>query len=320
MKLASLYFTKQGEAISIQLKNRLNETVDCYSKKNYKKNLDRIYSEYQGIIFVCSTGIAVRISAPFLQSKTSDPAIVVVDDLGRYAISLVSGHLGGANELTRKIATCLGCQPIITTATDSRGIEAIDLFAQKHDYIIEDFASVKKITSLMIEGKNIQLFTPFDEKIHYTHLVERNPDACIYVSYLDPIACNVPYCVLRPRVLHVGIGCRKGKSKEEILNAIQHAFQVNHLNLKCIKSVATIELKKDEPGIIQTCEALNCELQIFNNHEIEKIQHYFKASRFVKQHTGVTSVSEPCAYLASKKLLVHKIAMNGITVSIGVEP
>ena len=153
MKIACLSFTREGEKIARQIEDQLDEPVNCFDKSNYQPNLSRIFADYEGIVFISSTGIAVRLSAPYLKDKVSDPAVVVVDDMARFAISLVSGHIGGANSLAEKIAKLLGCQPVITTASDSRGIESVDLFAKNNGYLIRDLNAVRQITVLMLEGK-----------------------------------------------------------------------------------------------------------------------------------------------------------------------
>ena len=144
MKIACLYFTSSGETIAKRIVKSSDYEVHIYSKENYKSNLNDIFEHYNGIVFISSTGIAVRISAPFIKNKQIDPAIVVVDDLGRYSISLLSGHIGGANELAKNIAGYLNNQVIITTASDGRGIEAIDMFAKRNNLFIESFEDAKK--------------------------------------------------------------------------------------------------------------------------------------------------------------------------------
>ena len=299
-----------------RLAEKLDEQVELFPKQNYKEHLPTIFSEFQGIVFISSTGIAVRLSAPYLKDKTRDPAIVVVDDLGRYAISLVSGHLGGANKLAEKIADVLACQPIITTASDGRGIEAIDLFAQKHGLIIESMQDVKMLTGMMVDGLEIQIISEVDVSINYQHLVEEDPAGCIYVTSQERVECDLPHCLLRPKNLALGLGCRKGKSSREILDAITRVFQEHHLSVKSICSIATIELKKDEPGILDACQTLGAELRIFAPDEIRQVQDRFSGSLFVESQVGVSAVSEPCAYLSGGDLIIGKTAINGITIAV----
>ena len=316
MKLACLTFTQNGAGLANQLQAHFEGQVDIFSKENYKANLPRIFQDYEGIVFLASTGIAVRLSTPFLQDKAHDPAVIVVDDLGRYTISLLSGHLGGANALAQTIADILGCQPIITTASDGRGFEAVDLFAQRNGFIIENLEDAKSITAIMVDGHPIQMVSDIEVSIDYPHLVQEQPAGCIYVTSQAQITCPVPYCILRPKILHVGIGCRKGKPEEEILKAIHEVFQTHNLSIKSLASVATVEAKQHEVGIHEACAALDVPLRIFTNQEIHAVQHQFTESTFVQSHIGVTAVCEPCAYLAGGRLIVPKTAVNGITVAV----
>lgn len=316
MKIACLSFTRYGDKLAESIKKDLPEEVDVFDKSSYQDVLPRIFKEYDAIVFISSTGIAVRLAAPFLISKTEDPAIVVIDDTAKFAISLVSGHLGGANELAKTLADVLNCQPVITTASDNRGIEAVDLFAKRHQLVIEDMQSVKNITAMMVDGKRIGFYSPYPEKINYTNLVRNHPEGCIFVDSAEKIDCSVPYCLLRPKVLYVGIGCRQGKSSDEILAAVHQVFRINNLSLKSIDSLATIELKKDEPGIKQACKVLGCQLTIFPVEQILTIEQHFEQSDFVRETTGVGAVSEPCAVLSGGNLIVKKQMIDGITIAV----
>jgi cobalt-precorrin 5A hydrolase len=322
LKIACLTFTQSGEQIAATIRTAFRKLgsgetqVDIFTKNDYKEHLHDIFREYTGIVFISSTGIAVRLSAPFLQDKTRDPAVVVVDDLGRYAISLISGHLGGANDLTNEIADILDCQPIITTASDGRGIEAVDLFAKRNNLFIENLNDAKIITAMMAEGHPIRLISEIDARIGYDNIVDDNPAGCIYVTSQDQVNCDVPYCILRPKNLNVGLGCRRGKTKEEILKAITQVFQKHNLHLNSIKAIATIDVKKDEVGILETCKALLCELHFYTREDIKQVQHHFSTSQWVQSTIGVFAVCEPCTYLAGGELIVEKTVIDGITVAV----
>ena len=300
------------------LAKKIDNPVTLFTKESYKEQLPSIFEKFQGIVFIASTGIAVRLSAPFLHDKSRDPAIVVVDDFGRYAISLVSGHLGGANKLAKKVAGVLACQAIITTASDNRGIEAIDLFAQKHGFIIESMQDVKTLTGMMVDGKALKLMSEVKTALAYPHLVEDLEDAegCIYVTSQETVQCELPHCILRPKNLNLGIGCRKGKPGSEILTAIKQVFKLHNLSLKSIRSIATIERKKDEPGILENCQTLGAELRIFTADDIQLVQDRFSGSSFVESQVGVSAVCEPCAYLAGGEIIVEKTAIDGITIAV----
>jgi cobalt-precorrin 5A hydrolase len=316
MKIACLTFTSSGETIAHRIKCSDNFEVHIYSKENYKSNLNDIFEHYDGIVFISSTGIAFRISAPFIKNKSCDPAIVVVDDLGRYSISLLSGHIGGANELAQIIADCLKCQVIITTASDGRGIEAVDMFAKRNNLFIESLADAKKITSMMIEGEGIKLQSEIEAKIGYNNIVDNNEAGAIFVTSKLNINYNKPSCILRSKNITVGLGCRRGKTMEEIISALTTLFGDNDLSIKSIKQIATVDVKQDERGIIDACTYLNCKMVIIPREAIKMVQDNFEKSAFVESTIGVSSVCEPCAYISGGELVVGRTAINGITIAI----
>jgi len=319
MKLACIAFTAEGMGIAEKLKQRRIEETDIFNKHSYKGRLGEIFESYEGIVFVSSTGIAVRLCAPYLIHKTKDPAIVVIDDLGRYCISLVSGHLGGANKLTYELSEVLQCQAVVTTATEGRDIEAVDMFAKRNGLFIESMEDAKRITAMMLEGKKLKLETEQDLELRYPNICQEDYDGVIFVTSCAEIVCPLPHVVLRPKNINVGVGCRKGKSKAEIIKAIETVFHHHNLSLKSIKSIATVDVKKDEDGILEACEELGCSLIICSREEIGRVQEQFAASEFVKSSIGVSSVCEPCAYLAGGKIIVSKTAMEGITIAAAKE-
>lgn len=328
MKIACIYFTSSGEAIAELIKCFSDYEVFVYSKENYKSNLNDIFEHFDGIVFISSTGIAIRISAPFIKSKSVDPAIVVVDDLGRYSISLLSGHIGGANKLAEYIARYLKCQAIITTASDGRGIEAVDMFAKRNNLFIESLEDAKKITSMMIGGEAIKLqyendnlgnlnnFKNNEAKIGYSNIVDKNEAGAIFITSKLSINYDKPRCILRAKNIIVGLGCRRGKTKDEIINALITVFSDNNLSINSIKQIATVDVKQDEIGIIEACVHLKCEMLIIPREAIKVVQNKFNKSAFVENAIGVSSVCEPCAYISGGKLVVGRTAINGITIAI----
>lgn len=316
MKIACLAFTRLGEAVAQRLQAHLPEQVDCFFRDNYREQLDRVFRDYDAVIFISATGIAVRLAAPYLTSKSTDPAIVVVDDMAMFAISLVSGHIGGANDLARRVATLLKCQPVITTASDNRGVEAVDVFAERCGLVIENMVDARTITAMMVDGRKIGFRSVYTPRIDYPQLTDQQPDGVIVVDIADDISREIPCCVLRPRVLTVGLGFRRGKSGAEIRNAISMVFAENKLALKSIRRIATIELKQDEPGLHQAVAALGCELVIYSAEDLKAVQKHFAQSELVLATTGVGAISEPCAFLGGNRLIVNRTIIDGITVAV----
>jgi len=320
MKCAVISFTDAGERMAKTISQRIPKK-DIYSNKEYpagvKYEIGAIFEEYNRIVFVCAVGIAVRLIAPYIKDKTRDPAVVVVDDLGRYAISLLSGHLGGANDLAREIAEAIGAPAVITTASEGRGIEAVDMFAQRCGLVIENMEDAKTITSIMVNGGTLRVISEINQQINYPRISDTGYDGCLFITSRTAISCDQPYCVLRPKNLTVGVGCRKGKSKDDILNAIYTVFKENDLSIKSIDCLASIDLKKEEQGLIQACEELGCDFKTFTKEQINSVQQSFAGSPFVKGAVGVGCVCEPCTYLASVEIIVGKRSLDGVTVSVG---
>ena len=332
MKIALISFTSSGKEISKKIKNgfdRLQENLKLFDIIEIDKNtfddklsnhIGDIFKNYDAIIFVSSTGIAVRLISPYVKSKCTDPAVIVVDDLGKYTISLLSGHIGGANELAAEISNILENQVVITTASDARGIDAIDVFAKRNNLYIEDMEEAKILTALMVEGERIRLISEVEEDLKYDNLeltYEGESKGIIIVSSVENIEnYNIPTCILRPKNLNIGIGCRRGKSSEEILNFIKQIFEENNLSLKSVNKVATIDIKHDEVGIIETSKKLGAEMIVFSKDQIESVSDRFTKSDFVKSNVGVTSVCEPSAYLLGRDIIVSKQICNGITIAV----
>lgn len=319
MKLACIAFSEAGLEIAERISRESCYETIIYDKHDYKAQLPDIFKTYKHIIFISSVGIAVRLSAPYLFHKSCDPAVAVVDDLGRFSISLVSGHLGGANELAMKLSQVLGCLPVITTASDGRGFEAVDMFAAANGLHIESLEAAKKVTAMMLEGRKVKLDSELRLVLKYNYLAETGYEAAVIVSSKESISSDKPCCILRPKNINIGIGCRRGKTKGEILRAIEEVLESNDISRKCIKSLATVDIKADEQGIIDACQALGCSLRVYDREDIAKVEKLFTQSDFVKSVTGVASVCEPCACLAGGQLIVNKTVINGITVAVARE-
>ncbi|MDI6617068.1 MAG: cobalt-precorrin 5A hydrolase [Clostridiales bacterium] len=319
MKIAVISFTDAASGIAGRICSAM-EGSDMYDNRNchggVKSKIGSIFKSYDGIVFVCAVGIAVRMIATYIRDKTKDPAVVVVDDMGRFAISLLSGHIGGANDLTREISALIGAQAVITTASDSRGIESVDMFAKRCGFFIENMEDAKKITSIMVNGGTIRFVSETGDRINYRNISDADFEGSIYVTSKEEDIAR-PCCILRPKDLAVGVGCKRGKTRNDILNAIYQVFKDNNLSVKSIKAIASIDLKKDEKGIIEACKYLGCSFIIFSAEDIKRVQDRFKKSAFVESKVGVTSVCEPCAFLAGGDIIVGKTCMDGVTVAVG---
>lgn len=327
MKYAVITFTKEGDKIAQTLALSIN--FDLYSKKNetdfnFKEVSKKVMQSYKEIIFISSTGIAVRAIAPYIKSKNLDPAVLVIDNSCNYVISLLSGHLGGANELTLEISKILHAQPVITTATDNLGITAPDMVAKNNGLIIQDLKKAKDLTVLLIEGKKIGFF---DEKgiiqtpTGYSSNLEDISGllcVCSKESINKEIIANItPTLKLIRKNVILGIGCRKDFSSKKMRQTVIRILKEYNIDIMAVKYISTVSLKKDEVAIKELVEYFKCQLKIFTIEDIMQIQNKFCGSDFVEQTIGVRAVCEPCVELCGAKITKSKMKLSGMTLCIG---
>lgn len=346
MNTAYFYLTDEGEKLAHKL--AAAHPGDIYNKENFKENLRAGFSKYDSLVCIMATGIVVRILAPLIVHKTSDPAVVVLDQKGKHAISLLSGHLGGANDLAREMAAISGGEAVITTATDVAGELSFDTFAKKYDMAIENIDQLKHISGALLAGKKVNVFTDKNVEKLYPELAEEQKREMIDISPLsdniDNVESDIPAVVidegfslskpttsplapilyLRPRTICAGIGCKRNMEQKPIEEALLQTLKEEGIHPLSLKCIATIPLKSDEPGIIGTAANLNVPLEIIPTEEIEKLdinQLGIATSEFVASQTGVLSVSTSCSYLASGKgtILRDKAKYRGITIALSKE-
>ncbi len=295
------------------------------------------FSAYTSHIFIGATGIATRCIAPHLRHKSKDPAIVVCDDAGHFAISLVSGHWGGANALAAQIAEYIGGQAVITTASDVNNTLAVDVLAQESGLRILDWERVKHINSAFLEGIRVQLFDPLrlfhaldDSIVQRVSLTQE--DALPRLQTSTPAVCidwrKVPEHeqVLRLAIpaLHVGIGCKKHVTCEEICEALETTLAAAHLEPHALACLASVTHKKEEKGLLEAAQKLQLPLRLFSAEELAEAPT-LTPSAMAAQIFGVEhiSVCEGAALLAAggddATLLVPKMVHGErVTVSVAI--
>jgi len=327
MKYAVITFTEKGDKIAEIL--ALSFNIDLYSKKkqsdfNFMEISKKVMKSYKGIIFIASTGIAVRAIAPYLKSKDLDPAVLVIDNSCNYVISLLSGHLGGANKLTLEVSRILEAQPIITTATDNLGITAPDMIAKDNGFIIDDLKKAKDIAALLVQGKKVGFL---DEKgIMQTPTGYSNNLEDIYgllcVCSSENINTSIvagitPTLKLIRKSIVLGIGCRKNFSSDKMKQTVLRMLKEYNIDIRAIKYITTVSVKKDEVAIKTLVEYFKCQLKIFTIEDIRPIQHKFCGSDFVEKTIGARAVCEPCVELSGAKIIKNKMKLEGMTLCIG---
>jgi len=304
-----------------------NDNVYPYYE-SVKELTGRLFLQYRALIFIMATGIVVRSIAPLIIDKQTDPAIVVMDELGINAISLLSGHLGGANELSLLIANELATNAVITTASDITETIAVDTLALKLNCIIENFADATKITAHIVNKEKIGIISTIplniklpDNIIMIEKINEKLEDLkglIIISERTDNRKVPCDSVILRPKNIILGIGCREGKTKEEILNSIKDVLNSSNISLKSVKHFATIDIKEKELGIQEAAHAVGVPLVIIKKDDILAIEKDFSISEFVKKSVGVGAVCEPAAMLSSQngKVIVRRRKYSGITLAI----
>lgn len=318
MKLAVVTVTEKGVRNGLKIKEKIDCDVFTISKfmkdkifliENGLQNFfEKNLLKYDTFLFITATGIAVRTIAPFIKSKDKDPAVLTMDEEGNFIISLLSGHLGGANEAAKILGEITGAVPVISTASDVSGKIAVDTIAMKINGKLESLESAKKVTSLIVAGKEVDIKVP-------ENMENENPQGVILISNRK----NIEIAKIIPQNIVVGIGCKKNKEAEKIISAVKNSFENLNLCEESIRIFATADIKENEAGIIGTAEYFGKELKIISREDIQKIENNFETSQFVKKSIGVGAVSAPCAFIEGKgkgKFLSEKLKYDGITISI----
>jgi cobalt-precorrin 5A hydrolase len=282
----------------------------------------------ESLVCIMAAGIVVRGIAPFLRSKDLDPPVVVVDEGGQFAVSLLSGHLGGANDLARQVARVLGGTPVITTASDVHGLPSLDSLAVRLGLTIENLAGVRGVQMALLAGRPLRVVDPdgylSETLVQYPRLFTREPDLeaalmagrpTVYVGFREG-PWPEWWLVLRPRNLVAGVGCHKDTPAEEIIDFIKTTFRDERLSLLSLKALATIEVKKAEPGLVEAARSLGVELIWFTAEDLEEIT-VPHPSKQVARHLGVESVSEAAALKAGGvELIVPKRKSANVTLAV----
>ena len=298
-------------------------TMERFGEPGFSPVTPKCYGECfassEILVFVGSCGIAVRKIAPFVRDKRTDPAVVCVDEKGTFVIPLLSGHIGGANALARRIAQSLKAVPVITTATDINHRFSVDTWATENGCAISSMRCAKAVSAAILEG-DIPLKSdfPISGSLPSGVIPGESGELGIYltVSEKEPFAKTLR---LIPRILHLGIGCRRGTEKEAIRSAVEQVLQENGLDFRAVRSASSIDLKQDEEGLLSFCKEQSIPIRFYTAQELEALPGEFTPSPFVQKVTGVDNVCERAAMLAADQLIVKKTACHGVTVAVAME-
>lgn len=299
----------------------LEEQSDLVIEGGLSRLMEELFVKLGLVVFVGSCGIAVRGIAPCLKSKVHDPAVLVVDDQANFVISLVSGHIGGANRYARQLAEDLGATPVITTATDINARFSVDAWATEQGLHIDSLKAAKEISAVILE-RDVGLQSDFTVKGALPSGVKLSDggDIGICISSFRKAPFDTTL-LLVPNVLHIGIGCRRGTSLKAIEEAVKQVLKDHKLHPRAIKAVASIDLKQDEVGLLAFIEKYQYQSVFYSAQELAMVQGEFTSSSFVQEVTTVDNVCERSAVLSAGggRLLVKKTISSGVTVAVAEE-
>lgn len=312
--------TENGIEIAKKINEKISSDVFVIEKfnKNFgisftslKEVVNENFKKYKYLIFIMATGIVTRIIAPHILKKDVDPAVISIDEQGNFVIPLLSGHLGGANNQSKKIANIINSIPVITTATDVSGKIAVDTLAENLNCKLDSLESAKKVTSLILQNKQISIDLPKNIEVN-----NKNAEGIILITN----KINIEITKIIPQNICVGIGCKKGTKVEDLEIFVDEVFNNFNLNIESIKNLNSCWVKQEEEGLLKLSKLINRKINFFSKEEIEEFENLIEEkSDFVKNTIGVYGVSEPCAYLGSNrkgKFLVKKIKKQGMTLSL----
>lgn len=350
--------TKHGTAIARRLQTELSD-VDVYYPEKFAHgdeagrsittysgsvvdHVPTLFSTYRGIVGIFSLGAMVRLVAPLLRDKKTDPAVVVIDDRAEHVISVLSGHLGGANALTHQLAQVLGSRPVITTASDVGQTVPVDLLGRAFGWEIENFENVTQVSAAVVNEERVHVIQeagetdwwpypkPLPSYLSVFHSMaearQRPFDAALVITPRilteeETKAFLTRGVLYRPKVVVLGIGCNRGTSAEEIDAVIAETLKNAGFSIRSVRNVATIDLKGDEPGLFEVCEKHHWSLVTYTAKQLNTVP-IPSPSETVFKYVGAYGVCEPAARLSSGAdgWAVEKVRSGNVTVSVCLVP
>jgi cobalt-precorrin 5A hydrolase len=295
-----------------------------------------LWKAHDQLVLCFALGAVVRLIAPLLQDKRVDPGVVVIDDAGRFAISVVAGHLGGANDLATCCARILGALPVITTASDVHNTLAVDMLARSQGWRAEEASALTHVAAAIINGERVAVLQDAgavdwweDERTQSANLVRiaslqeatRTTCAALLVisdRLLDDLPETVPTVVFRPPALVLGVGCRRGISFATLDAWVKEMLALNRIALLSVTTLASADLKADEEGLQQLARHYGWNFEVHCVEDLKAVTEVPSPSERVRQLVGTPSVSEAAALLSSQggELIVPKYKEEGMTLAV----
>ena len=311
-----------------------NKTVAKYAEQaglapllpDHKVACGQDFSRCQLLVFVGAVGIAVRTIAPYINSKLTDPAVLSLDEQGNFVIPLLAGHIGGANEMARYVAASLDATACVTTATDVNGLFAVDEWAARNNMVLCSLKAAKDFAAALVAGERVGLYLDagFEVQGALPKQVEFNGSlpigmAITLSSRLQPFRGATVR--LLPKIVHLGIGCKRNTPLERIEELVLPELERMDLDKRSIAGIASVDLKKDEQGLLAFAEKYNFPAHFYSADELNALEGDFTPSAFVQSVVGVSNVCERSAVRDAKcgRLALRKTSRNGVTLAIAVE-
>lgn len=314
-----------GDTVTTVCLTKCKSLPDISIQGSLRDRIGEWFGKVDAVVFFCAVGIAVRMIAPYLHHKSVDPAVVVMDEAGKFCIPILSGHMGGANELAEKIAGRFGAVPVITTATDRENKFSVDDFARKNKLAITSWELVKEISADILEGSYIKMDSEYPvegecpEEVLLSAGLTGEGRICISPHVLTG-RYTERVLQLIPKWYVVGIGCRKGTTKEQIAEAVETFLGEEGILPEAVESLASIDLKNEEKGLLGFCREKGLPFLTYPAKVLQSAEGDFSESAFVEQVTGVSCVCERSAVTAAQgKLLCRKRIYDGVTVALAVK-
>ncbi len=309
--MKSIAFTEKGRQTA--------RRIGALSQKSPRETVKDAFANKEDLVFVGATGIAVRMIAPYLRSKETDPAVIVIDELGQYVIPLVSGHLGGANALARQLAEKLRAIAVVTTATDINGCFAIDDWCRENNCAIADIGCIKLISAALLRQEPVGLASalPLAGALPPGFTLQDQGPVGVYIGYDGKGQMFDQTLNVIPKDIIIGAGCKRGTDAQALIAFAERVLQAKNICPKAIRAIATIDIKAEEPAMLQLAEHFGVDLHPFPAETLLQQQGNFTPSPFVKSVTGVDNVCQRAAAAAGAICVSEKCAENGMTLALG---
>jgi cobalt-precorrin 5A hydrolase len=356
MRIAVIAITQRGAAQAMRLAAALPGAVPFIAEKQrgpgqegatyfgaLKDAVAQTWSGYDGLVCLVSLGALVRTIAPHLRGKDVDPAVVCVDEAGRFSISVLSGHVGGANALAEAVAGALGCQPVVTTASDAVGTISVDILGREFGWTLEAKAFVTEASAAVVNGRPVAVIQECGEGNWWTRATPLPANIRCFPSIAGALAAGQDFAALllisdragdrlaaelkalwprtvvyRPRTLCLGMGCDAGVSLDEVDALLRQTFEREGLSLASVAGLASIDLKAGEPCLNALAQRLGVPFTTYTKDELNQTGTVSPANPLVEKHTGAKGVSEPAALrlAGARALAVTKVKGSRCTLAV----